>query len=125
VSHRRLSAWAPPLLYAALVFGLSSLSRPQDLVPLALLSHDKLIHLAEYAVLGALLARALAAGGQPLARAFAWALVVGALYGASDELHQAFVPGRDASALDWTADAAGTALGAAALLFLRRRGGAD
>ena len=121
----RLVVWAPALLYAALIFALSSLSRPQDLVPPELLSHDKLIHLAEYTVLGGLLARALRAGGRPPVRAFAVALLLGALYGASDELHQAFVPGRDASPLDWASDAGGTALGAAAVLFLRRRGGAD
>ncbi len=122
---RRLRAWAPALLYAALIFTLSSLSRPQDLVPPALLSFDKLLHLAEYAVLGGLLSRALGAAVRPPSRAFALALLLGALYGASDELHQAFVPGRDASPFDWSADAAGTALGAGAVLFLRRRGGAD
>ena len=122
--RRFLAAWGPPLLYAALVFGLSSVERPQDLLPPGLLSLDKLIHLGEYGVLGALLARALAAGGRTGARGFAWALALGALYGASDELHQALVPGRDASVLDWAADAAGSALGAAAFLSLRRRGGA-
>lgn len=125
MSRRRLAAWGPPLAWAALVFGLSSLSRPQDLVPPGLLSLDKLVHLAEYGVLGALLARALLAGGRRPARALAWALVLGAAYGATDELHQSLVPGRDASALDWAADAAGAGLGAAAYLSLRRRGGAD
>ena len=125
MSRRWLAAWAPLLLYAALIFGLSSLSRPQDLLPPELLFSDKLAHLAEYAVLGALLVRALAAGGRTPARALLWALVLGALYGVSDELHQALVPGRDASPLDWATDAAGAALGAAAFLFLRRRGGAD
>jgi len=125
VSRRRLAAWAPAVLYAALIFALSSLSRPQDLVPPALLSYDKLLHLAEYAVLGLLVARALGAGGRPPARAFAGALLLASLYGASDELHQAFVPGRTADVLDWAADSAGAALGAGAIAFLRRRGGAD
>jgi VanZ family protein len=125
VSRGRFVAWAPVLLYALLIFALSSLARPQEFLPAELLSHDKLIHLAEYAVLGGLTARALRAGGRPLARAFAVALLLGALYGASDELHQALVPGRDASPLDWASDAGGTALGAVAVLFLRRRGGAD
>ncbi|HZY02829.1 MAG TPA: VanZ family protein [Anaeromyxobacteraceae bacterium] len=125
MNRGRFVAWAPVLLYALLIFALSSLARPQDLVPPELLSHDKLIHFAEYTVLGGLLARALRAGGRPPVRAFAVALLLGALYGASDELHLAFVPGRDASPLDWAADAGGTALGAVAVLFLRRRGGAD
>ncbi|HEU4384666.1 MAG TPA: VanZ family protein [Anaeromyxobacteraceae bacterium] len=125
MSRRWLGACAPPILYAALIFGLSSLSSPQDLLPQELLGFDKALHLGEYAALGALLARALSGGDRSPARAFLWALLLGAIYGVSDELHQALVPGRDASAFDWIADAAGTGLGAAAFLFLRRRGRAD
>jgi len=125
VSRRELAAWAPAILYAVLIFALSSLPRPPPFVPPALLSLDKLLHLAEYAVLGALVARALRAGGWPAARVFAGTLLVGSLYGAGDELHQALVPERSADVRDWAADTAGTALGAAAVAFLRRRGGAD
>ncbi len=125
MSRRWLAAWAPAIVYAALIFALSSLSQPPPFVPPELLSLDKLVHLAEYAVLGALLARALRAGGRPAARVFAGALLLGSLYGASDELHQAFVPKRTAEVRDWAADSAGAALGAAAVAFLRRRGGAD
>jgi VanZ family protein len=125
LSRRALEGWAPAALCAALIFALSSLSQPQDLFPPALLSFDKLVHAAEYAVLGAVLARALGAGGRPPARVLAVALLLGSLYGASDELHQAFVPGRSADVLDWAADTAGAAVGAAAFAFLRRRGGAD
>lgn len=123
MSGRGLAAWAPAGLYAAFIFALSSLSRPPPFVPPALLSLDKLLHLAEFAVLGALLARALRAGGWPPARVLVGALLLGSLYGASDELHQAFVSDRHADLRDWAADTAGAALGAAA--FLRRRGGAD
>lgn len=125
MSRRALGAWAAAAFYAALIFALSSLSRPQDLLPPVLLSFDKLLHAAEYAVLGAVLARALGAGGRPPARVLAVAMLLGSLYGASDELHQAFVPGRSAEVVDWVADTAGAALGAAAFAFLRRRGGAD
>ncbi len=125
MSRRWLAAWAPAILYAALIFALSSLSQPPPFVPPELLALDKLVHLAEYAVLGALVARALRAGGRPAVRVFAGALLLGSLYGAGDELHQAFVPKRDADARDWAADTAGAALGAAAVAFLRRRGGAD
>lgn len=38
-------------------------------------------------------------------------LLVGALYGLSDEWHQMYVPGRFADLGDWIADLAGLALG--------------
>jgi VanZ family protein len=64
------------------------------------------VHTAEYALLGFLLARALGRDR------FAIAVVVGSLYGASDEYHQTFVPGRSGNDLgDWIADTIGTALG--------------
>ncbi len=90
------------LLYMAGIFWLSSQPGPAVGLP-----HpwDKLAHAAEYAGLGFLLARAT---GAP---APAWLLA--ALYGAGDEFHQAFVPGREASPLDWLADALGALLGAA------------
>ena len=69
---------------------------------------DKLAHLVVYGILGALLAR-----GRRLQGHFPHAVLVlvGALYGASDEWHQSFVPGRQVSALDWVADLCGVAAG--------------
>jgi VanZ family protein len=63
----------------------------------------KLAHAAEFAVLGALLVRATDRAGL--------AFALGALYGASDELHQAFVPGRMGSPLDVAIDVVGVACG--------------
>ncbi|MBI3962103.1 MAG: VanZ family protein [Deinococcus sp.] len=65
---------------------------------------DKLTHALLYLPLGWLLARA--TGRAPVA------LAVAALYGASDEIHQYFVPGRAASLGDLAADLLGSALGA-------------
>ncbi len=123
--RRSAVAWAATVLYAALIFALSAESKPLPFLPPALWRFDKLLHLAEYAVLGALVAWALRLGGRPTARVFGLALLAGSLYGASDELHQKFVPERTADPRDWAADTAGAALGAAAVTFLRRRGGAD
>jgi VanZ family protein len=74
-------------------------------------------HLAEYAVLGMLVVFAL--GRRAIdARVALAALAFCAVYGFTDELHQAFVPGRVPDAFDWTMDAIGSAAGiAAGLVF--------
>ena len=44
------------------------------------------------------------------------------LYGLTDEIHQAFVPGREASALDVMADGAGAMIGSRLFVWTRRNG---
>jgi VanZ family protein len=74
-------------------------------------------------VLGVLLTRAFAgaawAGYTTDAVLQAW--VAATLYAVTDELHQAFVPGRTPSVGDGVADAAGAALGAFVTLAVGRR----
>jgi VanZ family protein len=70
-------------------------------------------HLTEYAILGALLYRAL--GREALA------LAIGIAYAATDELHQHFVRGRHASPIDVGIDAVGVALGMLVWLRVRQR----
>jgi VanZ family protein len=65
--------------------------------------------MAEFAILGALLIRAL---GRELP-----AFVAGAAYAVTDEVHQHFVEGRHASALDVALDSVGVAVG---ILVYRR-----
>ena len=72
---------------------------------------DRLDHLAEYAVLGALLALAIRARSPLPWPPLVVALLIGSGYGALDELHQSFVPGRDGDVFDWVADTLGVALG--------------
>lgn len=104
------------LAYMAIIFALSHQSRPP--VPEVLLRlSDKVLHAAEYLPLGLLLLGAL--GRKSAAAAFlAWGAAT--LFGATDEFHQSFVPGRDASVWDLAADAAGAALGICALTAWRR-----
>jgi VanZ family protein len=113
----RLKAAAPALAYAALIFFLSSQSSFP--VPKGIWTADKLLHCVEYAVLGALTARALAAFGRGGVVPLAWLLA--ALYGVSDELHQSLVPGRSAEVLDAVAAAAGALLGVLLFHAWRRR----
>ena len=105
MSQRRL--WFPPALIAGLIFVLSSISQ----VPGADYVSDKLAHLVVFGALCFLTLRATHGGSRPLApgpAAAAFFLVL--LWGVLDEVHQFFVPGRDASARDVVADALGAAL---------------
>ncbi len=71
----------------------------------------KVAHLSEYAVLGALLQRALA---RPRL-----AIVIGGLYAVSDEIHQHFVRGRHAAWYDVVIDTVGVTIGV--ILWSRTR----
>ena len=73
---------------------------------------DKLDHLAEFAVLGALLRNAVSLYNPlPGVTPAMCVLTLGACYGALDELHQSLVPGRSMQLSDWLADVVGIALG--------------
>lgn len=110
----------PALLYAALIFFLSAQS---SLPGPRIVGFDKVEHLGAYAVLGLLIARALMAYGVARRKAAVLALVLGFLYGVSDEYHQSFVPGRTADWRDAMADLLGSSIGAGvyALGVMRRR----
>ncbi len=110
--------WSAAALYAGLIFLLSAQTDP--LPALTSRVSDKLLHLVEYGGLAALLATALGASSRAWGRALALALVLASLYGASDELHQSFVPGRDCDPLDWVADTLGAACGVLAAARARR-----
>jgi VanZ family protein len=103
-----------------LIFYLSSLPDPGRL-PSGV--SDKTAHFWTYALLGALWLRALATGPVPgvTRRRFAIAALATALYGASDEIHQRFVPGRSPEGLDVAADAAGGVTGAALMAAASRQ----
>jgi VanZ family protein len=104
--------------YAGLIFYLSSQPHPEEKLPtIVTFFSDKILHAVEYAVLGALCYRALRGSGNDSWSRYAVpaAILLASLYGASDEVHQAFVPFRESSWLDWLADTAGAALAVVAL----------
>jgi VanZ family protein len=107
--------WLPVALDAGLIFYLSSI--PQLATPPGPFS-DKHFHGGSYALLAALLVRALASGRMAgvTARVAIGAFLLATLYGATDEFHQLFVPGRTASFADLAADALGAAAAVGLLL---------
>jgi VanZ family protein len=117
----RWRAWGPALAWAAAIFAFSSFpgsAYPATGVPGA----DKLVHVGLYGLLGALCARGLRLGSSLRgARAMWLAAALAALYGMSDELHQRFVPGRNADWVDVIADAIGALLGAGVMAVFNRR----
>lgn len=112
---KNMKYWLPPLLYMALIFAVSSMKQPPLPMPkFEWLSIDKLYHFIEYAILSVLLTIAfLNAPPQRFPKKWIWVTVaiISILYGASDEIHQAFVPGRFATIADWVADVFGSVAG--------------
>lgn len=102
-------AWGPAVAWAGVLFFLSSLSEVPGASRLPV--DDKVAHLLLFSILGLALAWTRSGPPGPLRLSPGALIALGAAYGASDELHQAFVPGRTPSLLDWGADIVGVTLG--------------
>jgi VanZ family protein len=100
----RAVGWIPAVLWAAAIYVVSD--QPSVSIP-SFRGADKVLHFGAYALLGFLLAHAASASGASPR----WAVPLGWLYGASDEFHQSFVPGRSMDPADWAADALGVLAG--------------
>jgi VanZ family protein len=111
----RADRWLPPVLWAALILvGTSwpSISvGPDDIIGL-----DKAMHYGAYAVLALLVRRALP--GPSSSRSGMFIVLALSAFGAADEWHQAFIPGRSASGYDWIADTLGAVTGVVAARYL-------
>jgi VanZ family protein len=98
------TAWIWPVALAAVIFAWSSRSQVPDVgswIP----HFDKVVHFSVYGLLGVLTCRTRRGPGWAFL-----AVVLTSLYGASDEWHQSFVPGRTAGVADWIADTLGAAV---------------
>ena len=144
-----LRYWLPVLIWMALIFSVSGDTQSmqhssriiapilralfpgisEHTVNLVVLFARKCAHLTEYAVLAFLFWRARWKPRRKDPRPWSWreagyAVLFVALYAASDEFHQSFVPTREASAWDVLIDTIGATVGIIALWALwkfRRR----
>jgi VanZ family protein len=109
--HHRLLPWFVCFLYMVGIFILSAQSTLPFLERIERIGRlDFVLHVVEYAFFGLLLSWALVSSGAT--RTFVlWAFLIGLIYGITDEIHQYFVPARDSSLLDVTADGIGSILG--------------
>jgi VanZ family protein len=137
--------WLPVVLWMLLIFGGSGDSSsfqhssriigpfvhwlfpnlPEEQVRDIVVAVRKCAHLTEYAILAMLLWRA---KRKPLRKGFrtwlwrdaGWALLLSAIYAATDEFHQTFVPSREGCLRDVIIDTLGAAAGLLALWVLGR-----
>ena len=102
--------WLAVVLWMGVIFTLSAIpSLESPLQPSLDFTMRKLAHMTVYAVLTAVVFRALRIHTTRKARALLIAALVAILYAFSDEWHQTFVPGRQGSLRDVGLDTLGIA----------------
>jgi VanZ family protein len=103
--------WLPLILYCLLIFIQSSKPSFEQLPDIQYF--DKLLHFAGYAVLGILFLRAFQTKRLRQSRKLLilFSILCATLYGISDEIHQYFVPLREASFSDLIANTLGSICG--------------
>ncbi len=117
----RLKPFIPAILWAAVIFCLSSIpdfSTPSFGFKLT----DKMAHFGEFFVLGLLVAYSFNKRNHSLGKVFWISVSISCLYGILDELHQFYVPGRQMDVFDMLADVLGAVSAAGVyVLILRKR----
>ncbi len=108
VLKKFLFYWLPVFIYCLLIFMQSSYPSPESVPDLPYI--DKLLHIAVYALLGALFLRAFRTLRikNNLKLVMILSILLSSLYGISDEIHQHFVPFRNADFMDALADMIGS-----------------
>ena len=125
MKRRTLGLWLPVALWAAAIFILSSFPALPE--PPGLSGLDKPEHYIAYAGMSILVFRAVHGiwNRWSLATVALVTVIASAFYGATDEVHQIFVPPRCCEFLDWVADMLGAISGviiaSITVMLLRRR----
>lgn len=108
--------WLPAIAWAVFIFTFSNQTSP----PGALIIPDFVAHFIVYGILGVTLVRGRTEGWKygltPRSAFILW--LVACLYAVSDEFHQSYIPGRDASVRDLLFDFLGAGAAIWALLKL-------
>jgi len=119
MSSERLKLLIPALLWAAIIFTVSSI--PNLKTPsLDFKAMDKIAHFAEYFILGLFLAFGLNKMNIGKGKVFWISACAAGLYGILDEIHQLIVPGRVTDGFDMLADTIG-AFAASGFYVLKMR----
>lgn len=107
-----LKYWLPTVVWAVIIFSFSAGKVPsaspvywQDFVA------KKIAHMLEYGVFAILLYRSLKFSGFDRIQAGTLTIIIAALYGASDEIHQMFTQGRESTVRDVVFDTIGATVG--------------
>ena len=119
--RKKLFVYAPLIVYWIILFIATTL--PVESIPTVAIS-DKIHHLVAYFILSVLLYLTLIYQRKSktlFTNAPSATILLASIYGALDEIHQIFVPGRFADILDWLADFAGTLLGVLLISYLIRK----
>lgn len=108
---KRIKYWLPVILWALLIFLLSSRALPEVTGTYwGDFTFKKLSHLVFYGILAVLIYRALVFEGMSKLKAIYFSVVFSMLYGISDEIHQSFVPGRQPHIRDIIFDTIGAGM---------------
>lgn len=109
MKNKQIIYLIPILLYSTILFILSNQSKNPDFIN-DNYGMDKLVHMIAYSIFALLLNIALITKIESIKKRVFMVLIIGLLFGISDEFHQSFVPGREASISDLIFDLLGVCL---------------
>lgn len=113
----KVRRWLPTLLWAGVILFVTSI--PTGAFPRQVAPYDKYVHFAMYGLFAVLLTRDISQVTGRW-RAAIVAVMIAVAFGAADEWHQRFIPGRRSDVGDWRMDSVG-AVGGAVLFALYSR----
>lgn len=119
--HKKIAVYFPLIFYWLVLIIATSI--PSNKIPNINLN-DKIEHLLAYFILGFLFNIAALVQNKFTflkEKAFFSTIIFLGVYAIIDELHQLFIPGRDCSFLDWSADLLGVVFGVLLTYFLLKK----